>query len=251
MSLDFGIQVVRGQVPGYSGVHKFGESTGIGTSFTIVSSGDPLSADVFRQSPTRVKANSTDGNDTYGGTGLEEIIIGGLDQNWKYREERIKLNGTSDSALSCCQYFRLFRAYGVKTGTYTSNNVGAVSIEDESSNKMLEISAGAGQSEHAVYTIPRGHTGYVHSVMAQHEANKTVDVRLCQRTDSNKVSSNFCTVRVLHEFIALDTSQPAIFQGPVPAPLPAYTDIWVDAKVTSGTAKVSANFDIVLVKDGF
>lgn len=94
VAADFNAEVARGTETGYTLWNKFGYDSTISTSgyeliwadssaFTQMTTGDTL--DIV----------STSANDTNGGTGVNSIVIYGVDENWAAQIEVVTMNGTT------------------------------------------------------------------------------------------------------------------------------------------------------------
>lgn len=243
------IAVKQGNVTGAEIVNKFGRNAAVGTSFVPVSIGGLY---VRRQpagaSTLRIKAGGN-ANDTAAGTGAREVTIQGIDASGNLASEAIATNGASASSATTTQFIRLFRAWVSESGSYTgASHAGTITIEDSSSTEDWLIIDSTitpeGQSEVAVYSVPKGYTAYVFDIYPTIEANKTVALRFFKRGGVLDAAAPYESRRSQLSWTGLESSP-----QPVPGiygPFETGTDIGFIAKVTTGTAHVAVDFSILL-----
>lgn len=252
---DFLIEVQKGNVEGHSVIHKFGRNDLVGTSFVPVSVGgvwptlQPAAATTLR-----VKAGGN-ANDIAGGSGARKIMVQVIDETGALIEEEIELAGASASSATTVTAVRLLRAWISECGVYAtvgqSSHNAAIVVEDSSGTQdwaTLDFtdSLGRGQSEIGCYTVPTGFNAYILSSVAAIETNKIVDLLFLQRELILKASAPFPALRIILESggaSGIEIIKPR-------SPLPMFeqnTDfIWL-AKVSTSTAKVDIDFEIMLV----
>ena len=96
---------------------------------------------------------STQPSDNASGTGAQDVLIFGLDNNFDPISERKALNGTT-VVKTTNAYRRINTMYIDNVGS-NERNSGVVSASQETSgHKMSEISVDAGIAHQAIYTIP-------------------------------------------------------------------------------------------------
>lgn len=255
LSYDFLTNVARGNVTGYSIVHKFG-SGAISTSLIPISS-----AGVYQTPTTAVALEfiSSDAADALNGAGAREITFIGLDANWA--EQTVVMathatNGTTAVAISGT-WRRLYRWYVSSSGTYATTAAGS----HAGTLTTRTASAGAtwdtigispfplGQSEIGVYTIPLGKTGYLLSKNIFVEGTKPANVYFFQRPFANDVTTPYSgAMRLVEREVGVDgdiTINPRAPKGPFVGPC----DIGFMAKVATTTADVAVEFELLLINN--
>lgn len=248
------LDVAEGNVPGMSIVHKFGHNDLVGTSLVPVAHGGVY------QTPATIQALelvSSDVNDTSAGTGARKVVIEGLGTGWAAQSETVIMNGITPVALAN-SYFRVFRAYVTESGTYATSaagsHAGTLTLQGSGAGSVwaqieVESGLGAGQSQVAMYTVPAGKTAYVLSKLITVETTKVVNVIMFKREHADDVTTPYtgCMRMVEQHTGVADT---VAFSPSVPlGPFPEMTDIGFFAKVSTGTASVSIDFEILLVDD--
>ena len=241
-TLDFHTEVSKGLVPKHSFIHKFGHNLDIDTGSypeTIWSAGGlyvfPSSADTLK-----IISNDVDDNGT-GTTGALTIKVQGLDANYDAIEEDFTLNGQT-AVTGNKEFLRVYRAFVTSAGS-SEYNEGVITINN-SDGTLAEIPAEEGQTQMAVYTIPRNYKGYLTSFSGA--INKTtpstaIILEMVFRKNS---------VKRVKQSIAIDTTGSTSFIKYFECPLPIEekTDIYVNAKeVSANNSGVFSNFSIILV----
>ncbi len=252
---DYLIEVQKENVIGAELVHKYGRNATASTSWELVSGLSIVSAPaMFRQAAAtmRVKAGGN-AADAAAGVGAQKVTLEGITDGLVEVQETLTMNanGTLASAASTALFWRVYRAFvsddGI--GAYGAPNTGDIVIEDSggASDENI-ILAGEGQSQHSVYTIPTGKTGYLLSVNVTVDAAKEASVRLLTRNKFNDVSTPFSPARIRKFFDGIVGQNDYIPRGPE-ATLPALTDIWMEAKGSAGVSEVSCDFELLLIDD--
>lgn len=165
---DFFFEISQGKVKNTDYVNKFGETTNAdnGVLTDIWDGANTVDDDDIWNKPTVSQThwiNSTSANDAVGGTGAHTITIYGL-TNWNSTEksETITLNGIT--ANTTTNSYVIINRMRVDTSGNTSINEGyikAVGTTDRTTT--AQINPNNGQTEMAVYGIPRGETAYLKS----------------------------------------------------------------------------------------
>ena len=229
----FELQVARGQIPGHSFVHKFGAvpQMSINTTGTVWDVNDtlyPWSAFDTAGTLSVARANAADANKT--------ITIIGLDADYNEISENVTLTAASGNTTTQA-FKRVYRAF-MHNGSTT--NVGNISVTKGAST-VLRITAGKGQTLMAIYTVPAGYTGYltqgVMTIQEGGDATGDMFVRYGGQT----------AFRIGHSFEVASGEYHYGFS--IPIPLPEKTDVDVRAAVRTNNARVTAAFDIILVKE--
>jgi hypothetical protein len=150
----FLIAVAKGSVAGYASVNKFGHNPAAEAGDDIWAAGG--SYDFYPTNAVAMEIVSTDTNDAAGGAGAQSVTVLGLDSNWDEISETVIMDGTTAVDLTNT-YRRMNRAFVNTIGT-SDSNVGAIVIEEDGGggNTGAYIAAGDGQTQQAIYTIPRG-----------------------------------------------------------------------------------------------
>lgn len=230
----FELQVARGQIPGHSALHKFGAvpSMSVNTTGTVWDINDtlyPWSAWASAGTLTVDRASASDAGKT--------ITIIGLDANYKEISENVVLSAATGNPTTN-SYIRVYRAYMYNGST---TNVGNIDIK-KGATTVARITADKGQTLMGVYTVPAGYTGYitqgVMSVQAGADATGDFFVRYGGQS----------AFRIAHTFEVASAEYFYAFH--VPFALPEKSDVDVRASLRSNNARLTAAFDMILIKNG-
>lgn len=247
---EFYQRVSEGLEPGYSLIHKFGAGD-ITTTFL------PITFDNTYKTPTTATALeflSDSGDDTSGGSGAREITIIGLNDSWEEVTQILVTDGATPVALAT-DLTRLYRWYVSQSGTYATELAGS-----HAGTMTIRVSGGgatwgtigispfpAGQSQIGVYSIPTGKTGYLLSKNVFTDTNKTADIYFFQRPLIDDVSSPFTgTMRLVEREVGVQGGYSLVTVAPK-GPFVGPCDLGFMGKVSSGTAEVSVEFELLII----
>jgi hypothetical protein len=205
-----GLSIQRGNVGNFSGVHKFGLNTAVGTSaFETIWDGN----NTYTYPSSSGTATATSSNTGADDNGTVEIQ--GLDSNYDLATETLTIGGSAGST----SFIRVFRAV-MKTANTGNTNVGVITIT-VSSTTVAQIRASYGQSLMCVYTIPRKYNAY----LMQIDNGNVWNTKAFITTRGGFVEKNYI----------------------VPVKFTEKTDLELVAKA-SATSSISAGFELILEK---
>lgn len=259
MTTDFLIEVAKGNVAGHSLVQKFGSASSIPTSLTVITSSKTY------QTPTTLRALevvSDDSNDSFGGTGINQIeVIGISDTNGTWTEESqiINMNGITPVSIPN-NFWRIYRVKTVSSGTYATDSAAShnstITIREVSTPANIwaqivsEGSFGLGQSEIGAFSVQSGYTGFVLSKNITLESAKDASIFLFIRENADVVTAPYGTMRT----IELDrTISERIDRTPkgILATIPEKSDVGFLGQALTGTTALSVDFEILLVENSY
>lgn len=240
---DFYHDVVEGEVPGHSLVHKFGRNASIdaATRETVWSHGGVY---VWQTTADKITVVSDDANDTFGGTGAWNVEIFGLDVDYNEISELLFLNGTSP-VTSDASFLRSNRGIVRAAGLDGVSGVNAGTLEFvDSGTGAIHLGAvepGTNQSQNAFYTVPAERSAYIVSVTgsATRGSAASVDIDLKVRP--------FGEVFQLKGTFGAGSQSP---EGTRPIlggiAVGAKSDIIFDAGTTANNMQVSVEFTMLI-----
>lgn len=242
----FDLLVGTGEVPGISYVFKFGENPDIDTS-TDPEDVHSLGGDkLFPTAASTIDIVSTSANDTNGGTGVNTLIIRGLDANYDILEEEITLNGLT-TVTSTNSFLRVDRMYATLSGSLQEADGTITATHSE--GDIASIVAGESQSLIAAFTVPAGYffcikTWFVGII-------KKTSAAQCQvNFEVNTFGSNSWRVQQVLPLVAEGTS--AVFRNvnAMSFSLPEKTDIRIRVQdVSVNDTGVVSSFDGFLINN--
>lgn len=225
------LDVARDAISNSKIVHKFGANFDIdqGTDPESVWTGGGVYPWASLSSAQTIYCLSTSASDT------TTLTIEGLDANYDEISETVTLTGLT-AVTTTNQFLRVFRM------AYDATNVGDIEarVTSASGTIVAQIDAGYAQTLMSVYTIPAGHTGYLVALDATIDGTKT-----CQMLMYHRLAGK--PFRIAH---IAETEGHYRYDFTAPLTVPEKTDIDIRIDNVSGNdARVTANFDIVLIRD--
>jgi hypothetical protein len=242
----FDLQVARGQIMGHRSFCQFGINSNVAQSSETVWIGS--SAYSFPASASVIKVSSSSADDTSAGTGAHTVSIEGVDANYAPISETVTLNGqtaveTTNSYLRINKILVLTAGSGnasagtiyAGTGTVTSGVPEVV---------VNQTGSASNESESAFYTVPAGYTAYIYRYTVS-SGNSTANAYTTFQLKVRPFGGVFGTKSYLI------TAGSALFEceAAFPNPFPEKCDIDVRAFTSAGTAVVSTQLQIVLIKN--
>lgn len=228
----FELQVARGQIPGHSHAHVIADVPlmSINTTGTVWDVNDtiyPWSAWDTAGTVSVSRASADDAG--------KKVLIFGLDADYNPVSDAVVLTAASGNT-SAVVFKRIHSARMNGTG----ENVGAITISKDAVTVAL-IRAGVGQTLMGVYTVPAGQTAF-----------------LAQGTMSNEINSDnsgFFYYRIPgdqfligHTFEVSGGQYQYAFSCPFR--VPEKSDLDVRAATRSNNTRITAAFDMILIKNG-
>ena len=220
----FGLGLQQGLVNRFSGIHKFGLNTAVGSSFETIWDGNNLYTYASAGTATATSSDSDDNTGT--------VEIQGLDENYDLATETLTIGGSAGSTT----FSRVFRAF-MKTVNTGNANVGDISIT-VSSTTVAKIQAGYGQTLMCVYTVPRNYVAYLMQIDVGSSKDLENEIRFITKEISNgNVWNTKAFVTTRGGFIEKNYI--------VPVKIEEKTDIELQGKA-SATSAISAGFELIL-----
>ena len=226
------LDVARGSISNSKIVHKFGANFDIDqitTPETVWSAGGlyPWSSLATAQT---IYCISTSASDT------AVLTIEGLDANYNEQIETVTLTGTTAVATSntFIRVFRMTYEDGANVGTITAR------VTSGTGTVVAQIDIGYAQTLMSVYTVPAGYTAYMVTTDCTIDSHKDCQILMYHRLFGKPF-------RIAH--VAEATGHYRYdFYAPLRVPEKTDIDIRID-NVSGNDSRVTANFDLVLIKD--
>lgn len=254
---DFYLEVRKGNIPKHSIVQKFGAIQGVTTTLTPVTTSGAYPTPTTPIALELVSDDNT--NDKSGGAGALEVTIEGISNTngaWTEEVQTVALNGTTAVAVPNSM-LRVYRMYVSSSGSYAN-----ATTPSHNSTITLRVSGGGAtwqqlvptgtfglsQSEIAVYTIPKGYTGYFLSKNVSIEGSKSASVFLFVRENADDVTTPYSPMRVKELERNLDANTAKQPTAPL-LKITGTADVGFMAASTSTTTSLSVEFELLLVED--
>lgn len=238
--------VAIGAIPGWRAFRKFGLNPDV----------DNSTEDVWSTGGVRVLPStygtasivSGSAQDAAAGTGISQVTIEGLDENWAEQSLTVTLTGQTPVVTTGTTWARVHRMYGVAVGSGVTDPeatgataAGAITCTVDS-NVQCSIRAGNGQSLLAGYSVPAGHTLLIDSI---HWSTGRVGAQdVAMSLEYKKFGENVWRSQVRHDLYeeSSDITGTAMT-------FPAKSDIRVQATTGGTNIDVSAEFDGYLINN--
>jgi len=244
--VDFYFEVARGVIKGHTPINIIGHDDAIGT--TLATIGNEIgSLQTYSTAADIDSISSSDAGDTH------DITIEGLDINYNaVAAQTVTLNGQNRVAIpiSLLRITKIYNATGTETlgaiWVYVDTALTAGKPTDltkiRSSIHRTAGSAGPSVSNeidsNSVYTIPAGKTGYVVFGKMTVSDAKAIELTFWSRSSGG-------VFFMVHHIDVKNNNYDYFFK--LPGKILEKSDIEVRASVDTGTADVSAAYDIILV----
>lgn len=232
---EFYLQTARGHVKGHSVVHVVGRvpdmsNNGSGTVWDLNDTNYPWN--VFSSAGTlNVTRNASESNTTI-------ITIQGLDENYNPLTENVLLLASTNNFTtnSFIRVNKVFISSDSGTNQYTINVKRETQI-------VAQINANVGETLMGVYTVPAGYTGFILQGDASIKAGADSTVSFYGKVNGTGV------FRLAHTLEISGDGGQYRYPFKVPRAFPERSDLDVRASVRTNKARVTASFDILLVKN--
>ena len=158
-------------------LHKFGANRDV-DSVSVPEDINTLGGDVlFPDAASTISIVSASVNDTDGGTGINKVVISGLDSDFNEISEEVTLQGQTP-VVTDAEFLRVNRMAGILAGSGKSAAGSIVGTHDE--GDIIQILAGEGQSFMAAWTVPAGFRFLISSVFVsvERKGDAVVDIHL-------------------------------------------------------------------------
>lgn len=153
--LDYFMEVARGNVPGESTLIIRGHKSDIDASENEhVWEGDgDLS---YLSSAETMNITSTAAADDDGSTGVESVLVSGVDGSGDLLTETVTMNGTSN-VLTSGSFLRVNSIVALTCGSGGTNAGDITATASSAGTLQCEMDAGEGISQNSQYTVPNGY----------------------------------------------------------------------------------------------
>lgn len=249
---DIDLNTSRGIIKGRKSLNAVGNIDSVGNSEKVICGLDSFTGFLTSPEKIRIKAGGNS-NDDVNGSGARNVEFFGLDENFNMVKETIDSNGSSASLSSSLDFIRLFTVRVINSGIYSNgldgSNSDDMTIETESGIELGVVLSERGITQSSMRTIPAGYTGFLVSLSARVDGDKTGTISIWGRGQADITNAPFGS-RVLLGRIPRIVGRKEKPLKTFP-PIPEKTDIWATAIKTEGGAATSAGVDyqLILIKN--
>jgi len=164
-SQDYLLAMSEGDITGHTSFAKFGRVIGVNNLLVDIWDGEGGTASQYVFPPSAIQFNvvSTSANDDLGNTGIEKIMIVGLDANYAEQTEEVTMNGTA-AVTTTKSFLRINSCYATQAGS-AGVAIGKITIKNTTNTITYSaINIGLTACRTLVYTVPAGKTLYLTSI---------------------------------------------------------------------------------------
>lgn len=245
---NYTLEIAKGNIPGSSLITKFGHNDDVDTATVpedVWNGGGAFTA------PTAARIHnieSTDINDTAAGTGARTVLIIGINSLYERTTEIVTLNGVGPvPTVNSYYHIHLMQVNSSGTGNVNAGEISATAQTDGTLTCL--INTGEGQSESAIYLVPKGYTAYIMRIRARMNnatANSAATVALYTFPFGKawQIKTKMGINNSGSSFVELDYTDSSPFIVPEKS--------WIKLSITSVTnnnTSVDGEYDIILVKN--
>jgi len=247
INTNFYLEVAKGNVAGHSIVNKFGHNPSATAGGEDVWGGGGI-YDFYPTVAQTMEAVSTDNDDALGDTGANVMIVFGLNSTWHEVSEYVNLTGTTPVALKHT-YIRMYRASIISVGSSESNEGDIIVRVVGGGTTGAFISTNDGQTQQAIYTIPKGKTGYfIKGYVALANDNKNGEDGTFQwKARLNNGFTGAWAVKGQMSLVNIGSSHWQYEYGAPSGGIPEKTDVRLTMTTASTTMDIVGGFDLILV----
>jgi len=197
---------------------------------------------------------STSANDNASGTGVQQILVEGVDENLDFAQELMTMDatdGTTPSAASTEKFRSTHEMRAVRRGSIIGYNDGTITARVEGGgDTMLEMPlssefGGLGTSVSSHYCVPNKRDAFIYQVLPKVETSKKIHLSINLRFNVDDIAAPFSG----QNYKALiwsdvEINQPGIeFRHPII--LPAKTEIWARGKANTSSGSSAINYEML------
>jgi hypothetical protein len=243
----FKLQVAREQIALHESFCQFGINTNVATSNETVWIGSS-GVYAFPTAAAVMKISSSSNDDDAAGTGARTVLVSGLNADYAPVEEIVALDGqtavnTTNSYIRVNKMVVLTAGSG---GTSVGNIYAGTGAVNSGVPAVVVNQTGilANETESSFYSVPAGHTAYINA-WTMSSGNTTAD-EWTRFTLRIRPFGGVFGIKAQYHIAASGIYEcTAVY----PLPVPEKSDIDVLAATSDGTASVSSQLQIVLVKN--
>lgn len=224
--------------PNYTRGFVFGRRVNIDNTEVDLWEG-PTDSYVFPTSAMSMRIVSSGANDSSSGTGIQQVLVHYLDNDYLPQITTVTLNGTTPVTLTPTNILRInnMHASAVGSGGVAAGNISLTNTAGTVTYGY--ITAGFNTARQAIYTVPAGVVGYISHWQCSSgstSGNHFTPITLRATTHAGILFPGVFLIQDEHG----TQDQGTAISFPIPIRIPAKTDVKISAISDTGTANVTA-----------
>jgi hypothetical protein len=246
---DIYLEIGKGAVPGHSQVIIRGHGTALSTAGSTVFSDLSEFGDITYMSSAEImEIQSSSTADSSSDTGLQTILLQGIDNDGAAASEVVEMKGTT-TANTVGAYKRVNALIGLAVGS-GGNNAGVITAISATANTtQCMMGAREGISQNSHYTVPAEHTGYLTRVELNAAKLSGGGTPLVEIQGLFRVSTGNSWLQGFDKRMDTTVTDELDLDLPVPTAMQAGTDIRMTGRSNVANTEARSRMYIILVDD--
>ena len=245
LNRDYTTDVALGKVTGATSWGKFGYNEDIDTASAEVIAEFGGGMNYLTTSET-LDIVSTSANDDIVGTGVRQVVIFGVDENWDTVTEVVDMDGTTTVTTS--NSFIGVNRMTIFTSGSALSNVGYITASATTSTfAIASMPPGEGTTQQCIFYVPRDHTfliTWLYIAAIKSSGGGSPEVTFKSIVYSDDASAEFEIYRdtvdsSIENHVQLSPSEPIV--------IGEKSVIWIEAETSSNNTSVRARFSGKLI----
>lgn len=242
---NYNSEVALGRRQGHSLWNKFGYNNDLDVGTEVVASFGGTFTPLTTATTLTIVSTSTDDDD--GGTGVNSIVVYGIDANRDEQIEVVTMNGTTN-VVTTSTWLGINRIAMFLCGT-GQVNAGTITITATTGGStMAQMPAGGGVTQQCIFYVPQKHqfiTEWLRiNTLKQAAQNPKVTVKFWVYSPVNNGKQEVYKVDI-DTSVTNDVSE----NPQLPFPITEKSVVWLEATTDKADTIVNARFSGILVKD--
>lgn len=246
MTSEFYLEIGRGNIPGMTSYRVPGRKDSISNTVLDDISQIPLTTVIPDPGGIQLRAVSSSGSDTGGGTGVQTLEMVYLNSAGAMLSQTITMAGAvpvnfPEPDVDKVQWISA-KAVGSNTVA-----VGNIQLEDTGGAVIYEyIAAGGNQSLSARFHIPTGKTGYIFGYLPS-GITKKIDLRL--RGNASRFDRSLTTAFLFQGVVVTNDNSPGWIPYEIPVKMPAMSTVKMSGVSAAAGGDAGVEFAVLLIDD--
>jgi hypothetical protein len=244
---DFFLEVAKGVVPGHSAVIQRGHATSVSTS-TAYSDFCEYGDLTYMSTAETMDIVSTSTSDSSDGTGLQTVLIQGIDNDGAALQETVTMNGTTPVGTSG-EYKRINAMVGLSVGSdgWNAGDVKAISATSNTTQSFMGTVECLSQNSH--YTVPTGSKGYLYKVELNAAKLSGGGTPVVEFAGTFRTSTSSAWLQGFDKKLDTGVTDEVDVVLPFPTQMPAGTDIRMRGRCDTASSEARTRMYLMLAED--
>lgn len=242
------LDIAKGDVPGHSGVIVRGHGTSLSTESTAFSDLSEFGDITYMSTAETMEVQSSSTLDSSSDTGLQTVLLQGIDNDGLAATEIIEMNGAT-TVNSVGTYKRVNSLVGLGVGSdgYNAGDITAVAATANTTQCFMGAREGLSQNSH--YTVPTANTGYLTRVEFNAAKLSGGGTPVVEFQGVFRTSTSNVWLQGFDKKMDTGVTDEFDLDLPVPTAMPAGTDLRVTGQSDASATEARSRMYLILVSD--